>query len=122
MKLVIINQGTCWKESISTENKSRLVRKNLLFIDGWDAVPACMEELQLHHRDDGVPRSLEWSPAAVAAVCYDGGMLVHFLDQPIMIYYSLEILRKYQGTTGTVLFNSRFRATDFRAHAHVVCT
>ena len=33
MKLVIIDQGMCWNESISIENKSRL-SKNSVFIDG----------------------------------------------------------------------------------------
>ena len=33
MHLHVINQGVCWNDSISMENKSRLM-KNLLFIDG----------------------------------------------------------------------------------------
>ena len=32
MKLVIINKGVCWNESISIKNRSRLLRKNPLFI------------------------------------------------------------------------------------------
>ena len=44
MKVCSINQGVCWNESISIENKSRL-RKNLLFIDG---VVYCMEASVQH--------------------------------------------------------------------------